>query len=129
MSSGLATFAALGIGGACGTWLRWGLGVWLNPMFPLLPPGTLVVNLVGGLLMGGALGLIQTWPEMSPALKLLLTTGLLGGLTTFSTFSAEAFHLLQRGALGWLVLHMSLHVFGSVFATWAGYSIFKLLRA
>ena len=85
-------------------------------------------NLGGGLLMGFALGLIQAWPAMTPALKLLLTTGLLGGLTTFSTFSAEAFHLLQRGAIGWLGLHVTLHVMGSVLMTWAGYSIFNMLR-
>ena len=94
----------------------------------MVPLGTLVANLGGGLLMGFALGLIQAWPAMTPALKLLLTTGVLGGLTTFSTFSAEAFHLLQRGAIGWLGLHVTLHVMGSVLMTWAGYSIFNMLR-
>ena len=79
--------------------------------------------------MGFALGLIQAWPAITPALKLLLTTGLLGGLTTFSTFSAEAFHLLQRGEVAWLGLHALLHVLGSVLMTWAGYSIFNMLRA
>ncbi len=65
--------------------------------------------------MGVALAAVQAWPTMSPALKLLLTTGLLGGLTTFSTFSAaEAFHLLQRGAIGWLGAHLVVHVAGSV---------------
>ena len=125
---GAAAFAAVGMGAACGAWLRWGLGLWLNPVFALVPLGTLVANLVGGLLMGIALGVIQAWPAMSPALKLLLTTGLLGGLTTFSTFSAEACHLLQRGAIGWLGLHLLLHVSGSVLMTWAGYSLFNALR-
>ncbi len=83
-----------------------GLGLWLNPVFVLVPLGTLAANLLGGFLMGVALAAVQAWPTMSPALKLLLTTGLLGGLTTFSTFSAEAFHLLQRGALGWLGAHL-----------------------
>ena len=92
----LAAFSAVGLGAACGAWLRWGLGVWLNPVFVAIPLGTLVANLVGGLLMGVALAVIQLWPTLSPALKLLLTTGLLGGLTTFSTFSAEVFHLLDR---------------------------------
>ena len=123
-----AAFAAVGLGAACGAWLRWGLGLWLNPAAAMVPLGTLVANLGGGLLMGFALGLIQAWPAMTPALKLLLTTGLLGGLTTFSTFSAEAFHLLQRGAIGWLGLHVALHVMGSVLMTWAGYSIFNMLR-
>ncbi len=124
-----AAFAAVGAGAACGAWLRWGLGVWLNPGFALVPLGTLVANLLGGLLMGFALGVVQAWPTLSPALKLLLTTGLLGGLTTFSTFSAEAFHLLQRGALGWLGLHVAAHVLGSVLMTWAGYALFNALRA
>ena len=84
----LAAFAAVGAGAACGAWLRWGLGVWLNPVFALVPLGTLAANLLGGLLMGVALAAVQAWPTLSPALKLLLTTGLLGGLTTFSTFSA-----------------------------------------
>lgn len=124
----LAAFAAVGAGAACGAWLRWGLGVWLNPVFALMPLGTLVANLLGGLLMGVALAAVHAWPTLSPALKLLLTTGLLGGLTTFSTFSAEAFHLLQRGAFGWLGAHLALHVAGSVLMTWAGYALFNALR-
>ena len=125
----LAAFAAVGAGAACGAWLRWGLGVWLNPVFALVPLGTLVANLLGGLLMGVALAAVQAWPAMSPALKLLLTTGLLGGLTTFSTFSAEAFHLLQRGAIGWLGAHLAVHVVGSILMTWAGFTLFNALRA
>lgn len=124
----LSAFAAVGAGAACGAWLRWGLGVCLNPLFAAIPLGTLVANLLGGLLMGVALAAVHAWPAMSPALKLLLTTGLLGGLTTFSTFSAEAFHLAQRGAWGWLAGHMTLHVAGSVLMTWAGYSLFEALR-
>ncbi|WP_345792921.1 fluoride efflux transporter CrcB [Thauera sp. JM12B12] len=124
-----AAFAAVGAGAACGAWLRWGLGVWLNPAFALVPLGTLVANLLGGLLMGLALGAVQAWPALPAAVKLLITTGLLGGLTTFSTFSAEAFHLLQRGALGCLGLHVTAHVLGSVLMTWAGYALFNALRA
>lgn len=124
-----AAFAAVGAGAACGAWLRWGLGVWLNPAFALVPLGTLVANLLGGLLMGLALGAVQAWPALPAAVKLLITTGLLGGLTTFSTFSAEAFHLLQRGALGWLGLHVTAHVLGSVLMTSAGYALFNALRA
>ena len=125
----LAAFAAVGAGAACGAWLRWALGVWLNPVFALVPLGTLAANLLGGLLMGVALAAVQAWPTLSPALKLLLTTGLLGGLTTFSTFSAEAFHLLQRGAIGWLGAHLAVHVVGSVLMTWAGFTLFNALRA
>ena len=124
----LAAFAAVGVGAACGAWLRWGLGAWLNPLFALLPLGTLVANLLGGLLMGVALAAIQAWPTLQPAMKLLLTTGLLGGLTTFSSFSAEAFHLLQRGAIGWLGAHVLLHVAGSLLMTWAGFALFNAMR-
>lgn len=124
----LAAFAAVGVGAACGAWLRWGLGAWLNPLFALLPLGTLVANLLGGLLMGVALAAIQAWPTLQPAMKLLLTTGLLGGLTTFSTFSAEAFHLLQRGEIGWLGAHVLLHVAGSLLMTWAGFALFNAMR-
>lgn len=125
----LAAFAAVGAGAACGAWLRWGLGVWLNPVFALVPLGTLAANLLGGLLMGVALAAVHAWPTLSPAFKLLLTTGLLGGLTTFSTFSAEAFHLLQRGAIAWLGVHLVVHVAGSVLMTWAGFTLFNALRA
>ena len=125
----LAAFAAVGVGAACGAWLRWGLGLWLNPALPLVPLGTLVANLLGGFLMGVALAAVQAWPTLSPAFKLLLTTGLLGGLTTFSSFSAEAFHLLQRGAFGWLGAHLAVHVAGSVVMTWAGFTLFNALRA
>ncbi len=125
----LAAFAAVGGGAACGAWLRWGLGIWLNPVFAMVPLGTLVANLLGGFLMGVTLAMVQAWPTLSPALKLMLTTGLLGGLTTFSTFSAEAFHLLQRGAIGWLGAHLFFHVAGSVLMTWAGYVLFNALRA
>ncbi len=124
----LSAFVAVGAGAACGAWLRWGLGVWLNPLFAAIPLGTLVANLVGGLLMGVALAVVQGWPALSPALKLLLTTGLLGGLTTFSTFSAESFHLAQRAAWGWFGVHLGAHVAGSVLMTWVGYSVFNALR-
>jgi CrcB protein len=124
----LNSFLAVGAGAACGAWLRWGLGVLLNGLFPLLPFGTLAANLLGGLLMGAVLGALQAWPTLSPALKLLLTTGFLGGLTTFSTFSAEAFHLVQRGAWGWLAAHLLAHVAGALLMTWAGYTLFNALR-
>ena len=123
-----SAFAAIGFGAASGAWLRWGLGVWLNPVHAMFPLGTLAANLIGGFLMGVALAVVQAMPSLSPALKLLLTTGLLGGLTTFSTFSAEAFHFVQRGAWLWFGLHLGAHVIGSVFMTWAGYSVFNAIR-
>ena len=125
----LSSVLAVGIGAACGAWLRWGLGLLLNGLFPLLPLGTLVANLLGGFLMGVVLAVIQAWPAMSPALKLLMTTGVLGGLTTFSTFSAEAFHLVQRGEWGWFAGHLLAHVAGALLMTWAGYTLFNALRS
>lgn len=116
-------FAVIGLGAACGAWLRWLLGEWLNPTGFALPLGTLAANLGGGFLMGIVLSVLQNWPGLSPALRLALTTGFLGGLTTFSTFSAEALHLAQRGAWGWMAAHMGLHVVGSVLLTWLGYSL------
>lgn len=124
----LPAFAAIGLGAAVGAWLRWGLGLLLNPLFLAVPLGTLAANLLGGLLMGAALAWIHAVPEMSPTLRLLLTTGFLGGLTTFSTFSAEGLHLVQRGEWGWLALHTLLHVAGSLAMAWAGYAAFNAWR-
>src|SRR5512141_2435021 len=87
---------AVGGGAAIGAWLRWGLGALFNPVFPTLPLGTLAANLSGGLLMGFAMEFITRHTVLSGELRLLLTTGLLGGLTTFSTFSAEIVTLLLR---------------------------------
>jgi fluoride exporter len=87
---------AVGGGAAVGAWLRWGLSIALNPVFPTLPLGTLAANLFGGLLMGFAMELITRHTLLSPEARLLLTTGFLGGLTTFSTFSAEISTLILR---------------------------------
>ena len=127
-ATGVTAFAAIGAGAAVGAWLRWGLGLLLNPLFLMIPFGTLAANLLGGLLMGGALAWIHALPEMPPALRLLLTTGFLGGLTTFSTFSAEGLHLVQRGEWGWLALHTVAHVVGSLLMAWAGYAAFNAWR-
>lgn len=125
---GWTAFAAIGIGAALGAWLRWGLGLLLNPVFLAVPLGTLAANLLGGLLMGAALAWIHSVPEMPMWLRLALTTGFLGGLTTFSTFSAEGLHLLQRGEWGWLAAHTALHVCGALLMAWAGYAAFNAWR-
>ena len=80
---------AVGGGAAAGAWLRWLLGMMLNPVFPTLPLGTLAANLLGGWLMGLALGFLGHYESLPPEMRLFITTGFLGGLTTFSTFSAE----------------------------------------
>jgi fluoride exporter len=111
---------AVGGGAAIGAWLRWGLGVMLNPVFPTLPLGTLSANLIGGLLMGFAMEIITRHAIMSPELQLLATTGFLGGLTTFSTFSAEIVTLLLRKEYLWGTIAIASHVVGSLALTILG---------
>ena len=111
---------AVGGGAAIGAWLRWGLGVMLNPVFPTLPLGTLSANLIGGLLMGFAMEVITRHAVMSPEMQLLVTTGFLGGLTTFSTFSAEIVTLLLRKEYLWGAIAIAAHVVGSLALTLLG---------
>ena len=128
LQPGWSSFLAVGAGAAIGAWLRWGLGLLLNPHVLMVPLGTLVANLLGGFLMGVALGLIHALPALAPPLKLMLTTGFLGGLTTFSTFSAEGLHLVQRGEWGWLAVHTAAHVVGALLMAAAGYAAFNAWR-
>ncbi|BBP00093.1 fluoride efflux transporter CrcB [Sulfuriferula nivalis] len=125
---GAMTFIAIGIGAACGAWLRWGLGLWLNPVFPTLPIGTLTANLLGGYLIGLAIAFFAQQPGLSPEWRLLIITGFLGGLTTFSTFSAEIFTLLSRQQWSWGALSVMLHIGGSVLMTTLGVWTYKVLR-
>jgi CrcB protein len=118
---------AVGGGAAVGAWLRWGLGMLLNPVFPTLPFGTLAANLIGGFLMGAALGVFDNFQALPPEVRLLLATGFLGGLTTFSTFSAEATTLLAREQFGWAAVLISAHVIGSIALTFAGIATMRLL--
>jgi CrcB protein len=113
-------FLAVGIGGAIGCWMRWMLGVLFNPIFPTLPLGTLAANLTGGLMMGCMLGLIEHFQTLPPEVRLFVMTGFLGGLTTFSTFSAEANTLLLRGQLLWFGIHVAVHLIGSLSMTILG---------
>jgi CrcB protein len=116
----LGEFAAVGIGAALGAWLRWGLGHALNPLFPTLPLGTLAANLFGGFMMGVAMELAARHTLLSPEARLFVTTGFLGGLTTFSTFSAEATTLLLRSEWLWGAALVASHVVGSILLTLAG---------
>lgn len=127
---GLGAFVAVGGGAAVGAWVRWGLSLLLNPVFPNLPLGTLAANVIGGYLMGLAMGLIGHYEAMPVELRLLLTTGFLGGLTTFSTFSAETVSLMQRQQYGWSAVLITAHVLGSVLATLLGMESLRwLLKA
>lgn len=125
---GASGFLAVGIGAAIGAWIRWGLGFFLNPVFVALPLGTLLANLVGGYLMGLAMGVVGTGTSLSPEMRLFITTGFLGGLTTFSAFSAEAVHLLTRGEYGWVSAHVLSHVIGTLLMTGLGVLTVELLR-
>jgi len=117
---GVLAFLAVGLGAALGAWLRWGLGTALNAVFPTLPMGTLAANLLGGYLVGLAVGFFAQHPGLSPDARLFIITGFLGGLTTFSTFSAEAVGLMARGEVAWAGAHMAAHLAGSLGLTWLG---------
>ncbi len=110
--------AAVGGGAALGALLRWGAGLGLNASYAGFPLGTLAVNLVGGCLIGMAMA----WFGRNPndLLRLLLVTGFLGGLTTFSAFSGESLSLLQRGQFGLALAHTGLHVLGALGAAALG---------
>jgi fluoride exporter len=115
-----ASWFAVGGGAAAGAWLRWGLGVVLNPIFPTVPLGTLAANLLAGFLMGIAMELIIRNTAMPPEIRLLMTTGFLGGLSTFSTFSGEIVTLLSHREYLWGSLAIAGHVIGSVVLTVLG---------
>ena len=121
-------FVAVGAGAALGAWLRWGFGAALNALLPVLPLGTLAANLVGAYLIGLAMGVFSLSATLSLEIRLLITTGFLGGLTTFSTFSAEAVTLLARGQYGWAATHILAHVLGSLALTGLGIVTVQLLR-
>jgi CrcB protein len=129
MASHGFSFLVIGIGAMLGAWLRWGLGLWLNPAFSGLPLGTLVANLIGGYLVGVAVTVFHLNVDLSPELRLFAITGFLGGLTTFSTFSAEVVALIQRAEYGWAFGTASLHLFGSLVMTGLGiFTIHKLAQ-
>ncbi len=125
---GVWALVAVGTGAAFGAWLRWMLGLWLNPLFPTLPLGTLAANLGGGYIIGLAMAFFAHQPGLSPEWRLLVITGFLGGLTTFSTFSAEVFTLLSRQQWQWGSLEVLVHVAGSITMTGLGVLTYKALR-
>lgn len=116
----LLGFLAVGSGASIGAWLRWWLGLRLNAVLPSLPLGTLAANLIGGFAIGVAAALFERHAALPPELRLLIITGLLGGLTTFSTFSAELTSLLARADLAWAAAMLGAHVGGSVLLTALG---------
>jgi len=119
---------AIACGAALGALLRWFLGLKLNSFFPAIPPGTLAANLIGGYIIGLAIAYFAWAPSVAPEWRLLIITGFCGGLTTFSTFSAEVVTLLQQGRLLMALGAVGVHVGGSLFATFAGIVTWQLLR-
>ncbi len=113
-------FVAVGLGAALGAWSRWLLGLMLNPLFVMLPLGTLAANLIGGYLIGVAVGVFHLNSGLPPAFKLFAITGFLGGLTTFSTFSAEVVERLLAHQVGWALALACTHLAGSLLMTYLG---------
>lgn len=120
---------AVSLGSALGALLRWGLGTRLNGLFPTIPPGTLTANLIGGYVIGVAVAYFAQAPEIAPEWRLLIVTGFCGGLTTFSTFSAEVVTLLQQGRLNWAMGTVAVHVCGSLLMTLAGLATWHVLKS
>jgi len=121
-----AASIAIAIGAVLGAWARWGLGLWLNPLFPPVPLGTLAANLVGGYLVGVAVAVFHINVELPPEFRLFFVTGFLGALTTFSTFSAEVVALVRSAQYAWAIGAASLHLFGSLLMT--GLGIWTILQ-
>jgi len=118
---------AIALGAAIGAWARWGLSLWLNPAHHAVPMGTLAANLVGGYLIGLAVAAFAQMPQLAPEWRLFVITGFLGGLTTFSTFSAETVDLLQKQAYGWAFGTIALHLLGSLAMTGLGLWTVKMV--
>ena len=114
------SFLAIAVGATLGAWTRWGLGLWLNPLNGNLPIGTLAANLIGGYGIGVAIAWFAAYPGLLLEWRLLVITGLLGALTTFSTFSAEVVHLISRQQYGWALTEIALHLLGSLVMTSLG---------
>ena len=122
------TILAIALGSTLGALMRWRLGSGLNSVFPSLPPGTLVANLVGGYIVGLAIACFALAPNIAPEWRLFLITGFCGGLTTFSTFSAEVVTLLQEGRLTWAAASIAAHVVGALLTTFAGLATGQLFK-
>lgn len=123
------SIASVCAGASLGALLRWLLAGRFNPMHPNLPPGTLAANLIGGYLVGVAIALFAALPDLSPQWRLFVITGFLGGLTTFSTFSAEVVTQLQQGRAGWALATAAVHLAGSLLLTALGIATVGWLKS
>ncbi len=122
-------FFAVGMGGAIGCWMRWGLGIALNPLFSNILLGTLAANLVGGYLIGVAVEYFVHHDSIPPEFRLFVIVGFLGGLTTFSSFSSEAVELLTDRQLVMTFVLVAVHLIGSLAMTYLGMMTVKWVQA
>lgn len=122
------TILAIFSGAGFGALLRWFLGTKLNSLYPTIPLGTLSANLLGGYLIGLAIAFFASNTAIAPEWRLFIITGFLGGLTTFSTFSAEIITLIQEGRLSMSIIAALLHVIGSIIMTLLGIASYTLLQ-
>ena len=125
----LASILSICAGASLGALLRWVLAGRFNPLFPALPMGTLAANLIGGYLIGVAVAIFATMPQLPPQYRLFVITGFLGGLTTFSTFSAEVVTQIQQGDVSWALVTALAHLLGSFVLTALGIATVAWLRA
>jgi CrcB protein len=125
----LTSIVAIAIGASLGALLRWYLATRLNSSFPPIPPGTLAANILGAYLIGIAIAVFLAFPTLSPQWRLLTVTGFLGGLTTFSTFSAEVVTALLEGRSVWALSTIAAHVLGSIIMTLLGVGTVRLVRS
>ena len=125
----LTSIVAIAIGASLGALLRWYLATRLNSSFPPIPPGTLAANILGAYLIGIAIAVFVAFPTLSPQWRLLTVTGFLGGLTTFSTFSAEVVTALLEGRSIWALSTIAAHVLGSIIMTLLGVGTVRLVRS
>lgn len=124
---GFLSFVAVGLGAGLGALLRWGFGILFNAVVPAMPLGTLISNLLGGFIIGAALGIFGQFQTLPPEMRLFVTTGFCGGLTTFSTFSAETVTLMLRQQYGWTATIITAHLAGSLLMTLAGIGAVRLI--
>ena len=124
----MKNFLYIGLAAALGAWSRWGIGILLNAMYPLFPLGTLIANLIGGYLTGISMGAFELFSELNPDVKLIINIGFLGGLTTFSAFTAEVFQLLQKNELVASLTLVALHVTGSLLMAYLGWLSISFIK-
>ncbi len=122
------SIVAISLGASLGALLRWWLGTKLNSLFPTIPPGTIAANLIGGYIIGAAIAFFSSFSALAPEWRLLVITGFCGGLTTFSTFSAELVTLLRGAEMPWALAAIAIHLGGSVLMTAAGIGTVEWLR-